>query len=69
MFVLQGLIGIPKVLKTFVNHDHNINKYWINDLHLKFLVLCLLLLKKPTLSIFPTESGAIWLHQRGVVSI
>ena len=37
MIALEGPIGISKVLKSFVNHDRNINKYWINDLHLNFL--------------------------------
>ena len=37
MIFLQRLIGISKVLESFVNHDRNINKYWINDLHFNFL--------------------------------
>jgi len=51
MIALEGPIGISKVLKSFVNHDRNINKYWINDLHLNFLCCVFYFLRTYTLDL------------------
>jgi len=62
MIVLQRLIGISKVFQSFVNHDRNINKHWIDDLHLNFLCCVFHFFRVHALDL---ESGTIWLHQMG----
>ena len=64
MIVLQRLIGISKVFQSFVNHDHNINKHWIDDLHFNFLCFFFYFFRVHTLNL---ESKAFWLNLWGVV--
>ena len=59
MIVLQRLIGISKVFQSFVNHDRNINKHWIDDLHFNFLCCVFDFFRVHTLDL---ESGAFWLN-------